>query len=112
MVEVELGNCEADLPRSIGYALRNWVARECHSYLDNVATYVCLTGFQKRGLIDEGFPADWIRFLWGHPSLCGRMGHAGRKKALREYSLEKHYERLMAVYAKAIRLGPPRRSKR
>jgi len=34
------------------------------------------------------------------------MGRAVREKALREYSPEKYYERLMAVYEKAISLGP------
>ena len=33
------------------------------------------------------------------------MGQAGREKALREYSPDKYYERLMSVYAKAIALG-------
>jgi len=33
------------------------------------------------------------------------MSQAGREKALREYSPEKYYERLMAVYEKAIELG-------
>jgi len=33
------------------------------------------------------------------------MGKAEREKTLREYSPEKYYERLMAVYEKAIELG-------
>jgi len=32
------------------------------------------------------------------------MGKAGREKALREYSSEKYYERLMGVYEKAVKL--------
>lgn len=48
-----------------------------------------------------------IRYLWDRPALCKRMGQAGRKKVLREYSPEKYYERLIAVYEKAIELGPP-----
>ena len=47
-----------------------------------------------------------IRCLWDRPELCRKMGRAGRKKALHEYSPEKYYERLMAVYEKAIKLGP------
>ena len=31
---------------------------------------------------------------------------AGREKALREYSSEKYYERLMAMYHRAIELEP------
>jgi hypothetical protein len=34
------------------------------------------------------------------------MDMAGRETALQEYSAEKYYERLMAVYEKAIELGP------
>jgi len=49
--------------------------------------------------------AEKIRYLWDRPELCQKMGHAGREKALREYSPEKYYERLMAVYKKAIELG-------
>lgn len=47
-----------------------------------------------------------ISYLWERPELCRKMGQAGREKALREYSPEKYYQRLMAVYKKAIELGP------
>lgn len=50
-----------------------------------------------------------IRSLWDQPGLCRKMSQAGREKALREYSPEKYYKRLMAVYKKAIELGPPHR---
>ena len=50
--------------------------------------------------------AGKIRYLWERPELCRAMGEAGRQKALTEYSPEKYYERLMAVYDKAIQLGP------
>jgi glycosyltransferase involved in cell wall biosynthesis len=50
--------------------------------------------------------AEKIRYLWDRPRLCQQMGQAGCEKALREYSPEKYYERLMAVYEKAIKLGP------
>ncbi len=250
-----LKNCEANLPKSIGYALRNWVARKFRFFLNNVAVYACLTQFQRQRLIAEGFPADrivvlpnmaedtyatmdldntgayvayvgrispekgvdrllaaarklrnipfqaagsydnmphlpsyapqnfrflgrldkkfipqfvldsrfmvlsstWfegfpmaaveamiagkavvasriggipeivdnnvtgllvepgnvsdladkIRYLWDRPGLCRQMGQAGREKARREYSPKEYYERLMAVYEKAIKLGPP-----
>ncbi len=52
--------------------------------------------------------AEKIQYLWDRPDLCRQMGEAGREKALREYSPAKYYERLMAVYEKAIKLGPPR----
>lgn len=43
-----------------------------------------------------------IKKLWDNPELCRKMGQAGREKALREYSSEKYYSHLMAVYEKAI----------
>lgn len=50
--------------------------------------------------------AEKIRYLWDRPELCRKMGQAGREKALREYSPQRYYERLMAVYEKAMALGP------
>jgi glycosyltransferase involved in cell wall biosynthesis len=49
--------------------------------------------------------ADKIRYLWDRPDLCTKMGRAGREKAMREYSPDKYYERLMTAYRKAISLG-------
>jgi len=247
-----LRNCEGSLPKSLGYALRNWVARKRRAFLDNVAMYAALTEFQRQRLIAEGFPAERIavvpnmvacdgcavgeetgdyvayvgrispekgvrhllsaarrlpdvafkaaggydrmphlpgeapanfeflgqlgterlngfysrarmlvlpctcfegfpmtiaeamvrgkpvvcsrigglpeivddgvtgllfkpgnaedlaekiRFLWDRPDLCRKMGQAGREKALREYSPEKYYKRLMTVYERAIALA-------
>jgi len=48
--------------------------------------------------------ADKIGRLWSDPELCRRMGLAGREKALREYSSARYYERLIHVYARAMRL--------
>ena len=43
-----------------------------------------------------------IEFLWNKPELCAEMGEAGREKARAEYSEEKFYSRLMAIYEKAL----------
>jgi glycosyltransferase involved in cell wall biosynthesis len=43
-----------------------------------------------------------IRRLWEDPLLCSRMGSAGRKKALREYTEETYFQNLMTVYQTAI----------
>lgn len=63
----------------------------------------------KTGMVfkagDAGDLADKIRQLWNNPELCSRMGRAGREKVLTEYSPEKYYERLMAVYRKALALS-------
>ena len=48
--------------------------------------------------------ATKIKHLWDRPDLCRKMGEEGRKKALREYSQEKYYGRLMDIYCKAIEL--------
>jgi len=48
--------------------------------------------------------AEKIRALWEQPELCRTMGEAGRAKALREYSPERYYERLMAAYDRASAL--------
>lgn len=46
--------------------------------------------------------ASKICRLWYNPQLCTKMGQASREKALRDYGPEKYYERLIAVYEKAI----------
>lgn len=53
-------NCEHNRLRSLGYALRNTVARRTRAYLDNVDIYSCLTEFQKQKLIAAGFNAQRI----------------------------------------------------
>jgi glycosyltransferase involved in cell wall biosynthesis len=53
-----------------------------------------------------------VRYLWNRPELCQKLGQAGREKALREYSPQKYYERLIAVYQKAMQLVPNHRLKR
>jgi len=47
--------------------------------------------------------AEKIRYLWEHPDVCNKMGQAGRNKALKEYSGQKYYKRLMEVYNKALK---------
>jgi len=65
----------------------------------------------RTGLLFEAGNADdlaeKIRHLWEQPRLCREMGEAGRERALREYSADRYYERLMVVYERAITLGPP-----
>ena len=58
-----LRNCTGSLPKSVGYALRNWVARKWRLFLDNVTLYAALTEFQRQRLIDAGFPADRITVI-------------------------------------------------
>lgn len=56
-------NCEASLFKSIGYALRNFWARKKDYYLNNVALFFCLTDFQKKKLVDNGFAKEKCEIL-------------------------------------------------
>lgn len=47
-----------------------------------------------------------ICYLWERSEFCHKMGQAGHEKALREYSPERCYERLLTVYENAIRPRP------
>ncbi len=47
-----------------------------------------------------------IARLWNQPELCRSMGQAGMRRLQRHFSRERHYDRLISVYAKAIALGP------
>lgn len=53
-------NCENSLLKSVGYAARNAVARLRRHYIDCVDIFACITEFQRRKLIEAGFPADRI----------------------------------------------------
>lgn len=58
-------------------------------------------------LFQPGNPArlaERIRRLWQSPETCRAMGERGREKARSEYSPDKYHERLMHLYATAIRL--------
>jgi len=46
-----------------------------------------------------------MKLLWENPTLCRQMGQAGREKVIREYGEDVYYNRLMAVYEKAISIS-------
>jgi glycosyltransferase involved in cell wall biosynthesis len=60
------------------------------------------------GLLSEPGDVDdlakKIKLLWENPDLCRQMGEAGRGKALREYSGDIYYRRLITAYQTAINL--------
>lgn len=58
-----VNNCENDIFKSLGYALRNFWARKKKHYLDNVDAFLCLTEFQKNKLISNGYSAEKIRVI-------------------------------------------------
>jgi glycosyltransferase involved in cell wall biosynthesis len=80
-------NCERSLSKSLGYALRNFVARVRRSYLNNVHVYAALTCFQRNKLVEEGYLAERIEVVpnmvqpvvdIGIDSLGDYIGYVGR----------------------------------
>lgn len=56
-------NCEHSRLKSIGYAARNAVARIGRYYRDYVDMFACITDFQRRKLIQAGFPPEKITVI-------------------------------------------------
>lgn len=56
-------NCEKSFFKSLGYAVRNWVARKMRFYLNNVTCYYAQTEFQKNCLVEEGFSSGEISVI-------------------------------------------------
>lgn len=56
-------NCENSVLKSMGYAARNAVARLRRHYIDCVDKFACITDFQRRKLIEAGFPAGKITVI-------------------------------------------------
>jgi glycosyltransferase involved in cell wall biosynthesis len=80
-----LRNCEHSLPKSLGYAARNWFARKRGTF-GKVTRFIALTEFQRRQL-SACLPKDRIRVLpnpvatpveAGGPAPNGYVGFAGR----------------------------------
>ena len=56
-------NCEHSFLKSLGYAARNAVARWTGAYRDCVDRFACITDFQRRKLIEAGFPPERITVI-------------------------------------------------
>ena len=56
-------NCEQSRVKSLGYALRNAVARWTGAYRKCVDMFACITDFQRRKLIEAGFEGDKIKVI-------------------------------------------------
>jgi glycosyltransferase involved in cell wall biosynthesis len=75
-----LRNCEGSLAKSLGYALRNFVARTLRLYHDNVTLYYAQTEFQKRKLVEGGLPGNRIEVIpnmvdTSRPLKANQVGH-------------------------------------
>jgi len=46
-----------------------------------------------------------LAYAWQHPDACAAMGQAGRARVVREYSIERWGDRLVAALEMAIRRG-------
>jgi glycosyltransferase involved in cell wall biosynthesis len=58
-----LRNCEKNIFKSTGYALRNAAARILRRYYENVDHFICLSEFQKDILRGEGLPAEQVSVM-------------------------------------------------
>jgi glycosyltransferase involved in cell wall biosynthesis len=68
-----LNNCEGSIFKSLGYAVRNHVARNRRWYRNNVTMYAVLTEFQRRRLIAAGYPAERLMVV---PNMVDAAGLA------------------------------------
>ena len=53
-------NCTGDVGKSVGYALRNWVARLLGVFHEKVDHFVAPSRFLKSVLVESGYPSDRI----------------------------------------------------
>jgi len=56
-------NCEHSWLKSVGYAARSAVARLRRHYVDCVDCFACITDFQRRKLIEAGFPEEKLTVI-------------------------------------------------
>jgi len=60
-----LKNCEDDIFKSLGYALRGFVANYFSLFKDNVDVFMVLTEFAKKKLIQNGFSSKQVQVISG-----------------------------------------------
>ena len=65
-------NCEHSTLKSIGYAARNAVARIRRHYIECVDRFACITDFQRRKLLEAGFPEEKLLVI---PNPMDVLGH-------------------------------------
>jgi glycosyltransferase involved in cell wall biosynthesis len=58
-----LKNCEDNLLKSMGYAMRNFVARQLQLFHHNVDIFMVLTPFARQKFIDNGFLPQRVQVL-------------------------------------------------
>lgn len=66
-----LKNCESSRVKSIGYALRNMVARKKRLMFDHVDAFIVQSDFQKKRFVELGISNDKLHIVHGlTPKLC------------------------------------------
>lgn len=78
-------NCEHSILKSTAYAARNAVARINRHYLDCVDRFACITDFQRRKLIEAGFPRDKIVVIPNSMDLPDRIAPSQPTEAGSQY---------------------------
>ncbi len=90
-------NCENDVPKSIGYALRNFIARAFWGVTKNMDAYIVQSVFQRQKFIDNGIPAHKLFILPGllpkttliqrpiTPKNVSFIGRVSEEKGIREF---------------------------
>src|SRR4051812_39287481 len=67
-----LNNCEGNIFKSTGYALRSAVARVGGFYRKNVAAYICASNFLRERMIAAGFDAERLHLI---PNVVPDVSH-------------------------------------
>jgi len=68
-------NCTGERPKSLGYGLRNAVARLRGSFVDGIDRFIALTEFVKSMLVRHGYPAERIDVVRNILSLETAQSH-------------------------------------
>ena len=99
-----LHNCERSLFRSLGYAIRNTVARKWHAYTQCVDYFCCLTDFQQYKLREYGIATEKLRVFPNYIDISKlppqRFGDTPQKQFVGyvgRISHEKGYDLLLEV---------------
>ena len=92
-------NCEHSLLKSLGYALRNAVARWTGAYRKCVDRFACITDFQRRKLIEAGYEKDKIKVIPNSIDVAESCQATGGKYVvyIGRLSYEKGYDLLLEV---------------
>jgi glycosyltransferase involved in cell wall biosynthesis len=56
-------NCENNIFKSAGYALRSYISRLCGWYKNNISAYFCASQFLYNRLVDAGFASQKIHII-------------------------------------------------